>query len=126
MRLEAGESVRQRPGPRSPRNTVPFHTADGRRLVLSGVKDVRGRSVIDFWRATTTLDAHLEAEDGEGPVGAGTFRISVPGVAHLLGSMRPIAGGRWRDAALALGRFVGFYARTIVGLYAAGRRAARN
>jgi hypothetical protein len=57
---------------------------------------------------------------------AGTFRISLPGVAHLLGSMRPVPVGRTRDAALALRRFVGFYARTIVGRYAAGRRAARH
>jgi hypothetical protein len=114
------------PYARAMRYTLSFHTADGRRLVLSGVKDVRGCRVIDFWRATTTLDAHLEVEDGEDPVAAGTFRISVPGVAHLLGSMRPVPGGRRRDADLALGRFVGFYARTIVGLYAAGRRAARH
>jgi hypothetical protein len=40
--------------------------------------------------------------------------------------MRPVPGGRTRDAALALRRFVGFYARTIVGVYAAGRRAARH
>jgi hypothetical protein len=107
------------------RYTLPFHAVDGRSCVLRGVKDVRGRRILDFWRATTTLATRLESSDDDGLVGIGRLRISAPGVAHLIGSMRPVRGGPRHDPALALWRFARFYARTLLGLYVSGERAGR-
>jgi cholesterol oxidase len=111
------------PRARAMRYTLPFHAVDGRRWVLSGVKDVRGRRMIDFWRATTTLAARLDSGADASSAGVGRLRISAPGVAQLIGSMRPVRSGRRRDPALALWRFVRFYAATLVRLYVAGKRA---
>jgi cholesterol oxidase len=105
--------------------TLPFHGADERRWVLDGVKDVRGRRMIDFWRATTTLAARLQAVE-EGVAGMGRLRISAPGVAKLVASMRPEQGGGPFDELRTAGRFVRFYASTIVRLYLAGKRAGRR
>jgi cholesterol oxidase len=113
------------PSARAMRYTLPFHAADGRRWVLSGVKDVHGRRIVDFWRATTTLAARLEPGDSDGPAGVGRLRISAPGVAKLIGSMRPVRGGPRHDPLLALWRFVRFYAGTVLRLYAAGKRGPR-
>jgi cholesterol oxidase len=110
------------PGARAMRYTLPFHGADGRAWVLRGVKDVRGHRMIDFWRATTTLAARLESGEGGGLAGVGRLRISVPGVVQLVGSMRPVRGGRRRGPVLALWQFVRFYARTLLRLYVAGKR----
>jgi cholesterol oxidase len=113
------------PKARAMRYTLPFHTADGRRWMLSGVKDVRGRSIVDFWRATTTLDARLDPAEGE--AGArGRLRISAPGVARLIGSLRLVRGGARHDPALTLWRFVRFYAGTVLRLYVAGKRTPRQ
>jgi cholesterol oxidase len=111
---------------RAMRYTLPFHATDGRRWMLNGVKDVRGRTIADFWRATRTLAVRLDSGDGEAAGGVGRLRISAPGVARLLGSMRPVRGGARHDPALALWRFVRFYAGTVLRLYAAGKRARRR
>jgi cholesterol oxidase len=113
------------PKARAMRYTLPFHTADGRRWVLSGVKDVRGRSIVDFWRATTTLDARLDPAEGDA-VARGRLRITAPGVVQLIGSLRLVRGGARHDAVLALWRFVRFYAGTVLRLFIAGRRAPRQ
>ena len=110
------------PGARAMRYTLPFHGADGRAWVLRGMKDVRGHRMIDFWRATTTLAARLESGDDDRPAGVGRLRISALGVAQLVGSMRPVRGGRRRGPVLALWQFVRFYARTLLRLYIAGKR----
>ena len=109
------------PNARAMRYALPFHAADGRQYVLSGVKDVRGRRIIDFWRATTTLAARLESSD-DGAVGIGRLRISTTGVAGLISSMRLAPGGRKGDVPAAFWRFVRFYAATLLKLYAAGTR----
>jgi cholesterol oxidase len=114
--LDEGE-----PDARAMRYTLPFHAVDGRRWVLRGVKDVRGRRMIDFWRATTSLAARLEpGDDRDGAAAVGRLRISVPGVARLVGSMRSVRGR------LALWQFIRFYARTLLRLYVAGKRARRQ
>jgi cholesterol oxidase len=112
------------PNARAMRYALPFHAADGRQYVLSGVKDVRGRRIIDFWRATTTLAARLESSD-DGAVGIGRLRISTTGVAGLISSMRLAPGGRKGDVPAAFWRFVRFYAATLLKLYAAGTRGRR-
>jgi cholesterol oxidase len=101
--------------------TLPFHDSEGRRWTLRGVKDVRGRSPLDFWRATTTLAVRLEPADGHAPA-TGRMRLGVPEVARLIASMRPVGAGRRSHQPLALWRFVRFYARTVLHLYLAGRR----
>jgi cholesterol oxidase len=114
------------PNARAMRYTLPFHAVDGSRWVLRGVKDVRGHRMIDFWRSTTTLASRLEAgDDGDSAGGAGRLRISAPGVAQLIGSMRPARGGRRRDRVLALWQLIRFYARTLLRLYVAGKRGRR-
>jgi cholesterol oxidase len=109
---------------RTMRYALPFHAADGRAHVVSGVKDVRGRRVIDFWRATTTLATRLESSD-EGAVGLGRLRINTAGVAELISSIRLAPGGRKGDVPAAFWRFVRFYAATLLRLYAAGTRRGR-
>jgi cholesterol oxidase len=114
------------PHARAMRYTLPFHDVDGRGWILRGVKDVRGHRIIDFVRSTTTLDTRVESLDDDGPVGVGRLRISAFGVAQLIGSTRPVRGGRPRSRAIALWQFVRFYARTVLGLYVSGKRARRT
>jgi cholesterol oxidase len=102
--------------------TLPFHDAAGRRWTLRGVKDVRGRGVLDFWRATTTLAVRLEPDGGDTLAASGQMRLGVRAVTRLVGSMRPVRAGRRSDPPLALLRFVRFFAGTLLGLYLAGRR----
>jgi len=118
--LDEGEAAA-----RAMRYTLPFHALDGRRWVLSGVKDVRGQRIVDFWRATTTLATRLESPDGDGPPGVGQLRISASGVGRLIASMRGDPGARRSDPVAALWRFVRFYARTVLRLYLAGKRAGQ-
>jgi cholesterol oxidase len=102
--------------------SLPFHGSDGRAWVLQGRKDVHGRTIRDFSRATTTLAARLEpAEDQDGQA-AGTLRIGPVEVGRMLASLRPVGGARGRDAPLAMWRFVRFFARTLIRLYLAGRK----
>jgi cholesterol oxidase len=112
------------PSARAMRYALPFHAADGRAHVLSGVKDVRGRRIVDFLRATTTLATRLESRT-EGAIGMGRLRISTTGVAELIGSMRLVPGGRKGDLPVAFWKFVRFYSATLVRLYAAGARGGR-
>jgi cholesterol oxidase len=105
--------------------TLPFHDANGRGWTLRGVKDVRGRRVLDFWRATTTLAVRLEQTDGDRPAAEGELRIGAAAVARLLASMRPVGAGRRSDAPFALWRFFRFFGGTLVRLYAAGRNEPR-
>jgi cholesterol oxidase len=114
------------PGARAMRYTLPFHGSDGRPWILRGVKDVRGHRLIDFWRAATTLDSRLESGDDGGLAGVGRLRISAPGVAQLVGSMRPVRGGRRLGPVLALWQFLRFYGRTLLRLYVAGKRGRRS
>jgi cholesterol oxidase len=102
---------------------LPFSGADGTSWVLRGTKDVRGRSIFDFWRATTTLAARVEPADGEGPPASGRMSLGLPAVARLVASVRPVRGSRRSDQAVALARFVAFFAGTLGRLYVAGRRA---
>jgi cholesterol oxidase len=118
--LDEGE-----PSARAMRYTLPFHGEDGRHWVLRGVKDVRGHRIIDFLRSTTTLETRVELQDGDGSTGVGRLRISAPGVAQLIGSVRLVRGGRRHGRLLALWQFVRFYAVTVLGLYVAGKRARR-
>jgi cholesterol oxidase len=103
--------------------SLPFHGADDRAWMLQGRKDVRGRRILDFWRATTTLQACLvQREDGDSPA-SGRMRIGVLDVARLLASMRGVGGGHRSDPAVALLRFDRFFLGTVLRLYLAGRRA---
>jgi len=112
------------PSARTMRYALPFHASDGRPYVLSGVKDVRGRRISDFWRATTTLAARLETSD-HATAGIGRLRIKTTGVAGLISSMRFVPGGRKGDLPAAFWRFVRFYVATLLELYAAGNRGRR-
>jgi cholesterol oxidase len=103
--------------------TLPFSVSDGTRWVLRGTKDVRGRSILDFWRATTTLDARVEPADGDGASASGRMGLGLSAVARLVASVRPVRGSRRSDPAVALARFVAFFAGTLGRLYVAGRRA---
>jgi cholesterol oxidase len=102
--------------------TLPFCATDGRRWVLRGTKDVRGRRILDFWRATTTLDVRVEPTEGDGAPATGQLRLGPPAVARLMTSIRPVRGSRRTDPALALARFGAFFAATLARLYVAGRR----
>jgi cholesterol oxidase len=102
---------------------LPFCGSDGRRWVLHGTKDVRGRRILDFWRATTTLAAGLEAVEGDGATASGRLSLGPPAVARLVASIRPVRGTRRSDPVLALARFVMFFAGTLTRLYVAGRRS---
>jgi cholesterol oxidase len=102
---------------------LPFSGSDGRRWVLRGAKDVRGRRILDFWRATTTLAARLEPGDGDGATATGRMGLGPPAVARLIASIRPVRGTRRSDPALALAQFVVFFAGTLARLYLAGRRS---
>jgi cholesterol oxidase len=110
------------PQARTMQYTLPFHGTDDRRWVLRGIKDVRGRRIIDFWRATTTLAARLETEASGGVGGPGRLRISAPGVAQLLASIRTERCGGRPDQLGAAWRFVQFYASTLTRIYLAGKR----
>jgi cholesterol oxidase len=110
------------PRARAMRYSLPFCASDGRHWVLRGAKDVRGRRIIDFWRATTSLDTRVEPTEGEGVASAGRLRLGPIAVARLLASIRPVRGGRRSDPAVAVARFVAFFSATLVRLYVAGRR----
>ena len=99
---------------------LPFHDADDRPWLLRGVKHVRGHRIVDFWRTTTTLETTVSPREGAGPTGSGTLRLGVRDVIRLTVSMRPVGGVR---ALLQFGRF---YARSILRLYVAGKRARRS
>ena len=83
---------------------------------------MRGRRIIDFWRATTSLEARVEPTEGEGVASAGRLQLGPTAVARLLASIRPVRGGRRSDPAVAVARFVAFFSGTLVRLYVAGRR----
>ena len=101
---------------------LPFAAADGSTWVLRGTKDVRGRRIADFWRATTTLAVHLKASEAARPAGEGQLRLGPVAVARMFASIRATRGGRWTDPAVALARFGAYFASTLVRLYLAGRR----
>jgi cholesterol oxidase len=101
---------------------LPFHAADERPWVLQGRKNVRGRRILDFWRATTTLDARLMPRDDAAERGSGVLRIGASAVASLLGSLRSVGGGRRTDPVVALLRFARFFAGTLLRLYLNGRK----
>jgi cholesterol oxidase len=101
---------------------LPFCAADGRRWVLRGTKDVRGRRIADFWRATTTLDARLEPTEGDDAPAVGRLSLGPVAVARLMTSIRPLRGGNRTDPALAVMRFGAFFGGTLARLYVAGRR----
>jgi cholesterol oxidase len=105
--------------------SLPFHAADDRPWVLEGRKDVRGRTLRDFWHATTTLQARLVPRDDGGAPGAGALHINAPGVARLLASFRSAGGGRRTEAVIAPFRFARFFAGTLLRLYLAGKRVGR-
>jgi hypothetical protein len=102
--------------------TLPFHDTAGRRWTLRGVKDVRGRGLLDFWRATTTLAVRLEPHGGDTVAASGQMRLGVGAVTRLIASMRPVGAGRRSDPPLAMFRFVRFFAGTLLSLYLAGRK----
>ena len=102
---------------------LPFSAADGSSWLLHGTKDVRGRTILDFWRATTTLAARLEPDGRDGEAAFGQMSLGPLAVARLLASLRPVQGSRRTDSAVAAGRFAAFFAGTLVRLYVAGRRA---
>jgi hypothetical protein len=102
---------------------LPFVAADGQAWILSGLKDVRGRSIRDFWRATTTLATKLKRGDG-GVVADARLRIGVPAVAKLLLSVRARGTGTLARAAVTIARLGYFFGLTITRLYLAGRRGA--
>jgi cholesterol oxidase len=102
--------------------TLPFHDAAGRRWTLRGVKDVRGRRMLDFWRATTRLAVRLEPDDGHVPAAEGHMRLGAGEVARLTASMRPVGAGRRSDLPLIAWRFVRFFGGTLMRLYVAGRK----
>jgi cholesterol oxidase len=108
------------PQARAMRYALPFHDDRGRPWTLHGVKDVRGRRIVDFLRSTTTLHVGLEPAEGERGPGAGTLRITAVDVTRLLASVRP--SGRGPRPIAGLWRFVRFYATTILHLYVAGKR----
>jgi cholesterol oxidase len=105
---------------------LPFHASDGRPWLLRGRKDVRGRRILDFWRATTNLQARFERTDEEGGGADGQLRIGALDVARLLASLRGVGGGRRSDPAVALWRFDRFFMGTLLRLYLAGRRAGAS
>jgi hypothetical protein len=100
---------------------LPFVAADGQHWILSGLKDVRGRSLIDFWRATTTLAAKLKRAGG-GIEGDAQLRIGVGEVASLLLSLRARGTGTLVRSVAVLARFGYFFAATIAALYIVGKR----
>jgi cholesterol oxidase len=102
--------------------TLPFHDAAGRRWTLRGVKDVRGRRVLDFWRATTTLAVRLEPDDADSPAGVGRLQLGVGRVARLIASMRPVGTGRRFDPPAIAWRFARFFGGTLLRLYTLGRK----
>ena len=104
---------------------LPFHATDDRPWVFQGRKDVRGRRIVDFWRATTTLDARLVPRDDGDARGSGVLRIGASAVARLLGSLRSVAGGRRTDAVVAPLRFARFFSGTLLHLYLNGRKVDR-
>ena len=103
--------------------SLPFRDVDGRPWVLLGRKDVRGRTILDFWRATTTLHTRIERMDDRDTRAAGTLRIGALAVARMGMSMRGVGGARWSDRFAALWGFARFFATTLARLYVAGRRA---
>jgi cholesterol oxidase len=110
------------PRARTMRYVLPFCASDGSRWVLRGAKDVRGRKVAHFWRATTTLAARVEPTEGDGATGTGRMHLGPLAVARLVASIRPVRGSRRSDPAVAGARFIAFFAGTLARLYASGRR----
>jgi cholesterol oxidase len=103
--------------------TLPFSGSDGSHWVMRGTKDVRGRSIRDFWHATTHLAARVEPAEGDGAAASGRMSLGLPAVARMIVSIRPVRGSRRSDPVVALARFVAFFAGTLGRLYVAGRRA---
>jgi cholesterol oxidase len=103
--------------------SLPFHAADDRPWILQGRKDVRGRTPLDFWRATTNLDASLVPRDGGEEEAIGRLRIGVLNVARMVASMRGVGGARRADPAVALWKFDRLFVGTLLRLLVAGRRA---
>ena len=100
-----------------------MEAGDGRTWTLRGVKDVRARRLLDLWPATTRLAVQVEPQEGDDAPLVGELRLGVPAVARMLASMRPVPAARRSDGAVALARFLGFFAGTLARLYVAGRRA---
>jgi hypothetical protein len=118
--LETGDPVA-----RDMTYTLPFHDAAGRRWTLRGVKDVRGRRVLDFWHATTRLRVRLEPDDPASAAADGRLQLGVGRVARLVASMRPVGAGRLSDLPVTAWRFARFFGGTLLRLYIAGRKERR-
>ncbi|MCB9762101.1 MAG: alpha/beta fold hydrolase [Alphaproteobacteria bacterium] len=81
---------------------------DGRRWAFCGRKDVRGWSLLQGWRHTTTLSFTLH--DGDGAlVGEGVLEISLGDFLRQLSSWRVEGPGLW-PAMRSSARFVGVFA----------------
>jgi cholesterol oxidase len=102
---------------------LPFHGSDDRPWLLRGVKHVRGHRILDFWRTPTTLDVHVAPRDASGTTGHGQLRLGIGDVARLIASMRAVRAGGTAAGVAAYWQFVRFYARTVLRLYVAGKRA---
>jgi hypothetical protein len=104
--------------------------AEGRKLTLSGFKDVTDSPNFDLWTDTTTLMVRLlgghvtqQEEDAAEPedmtaitIATGVMRISLLGFLRLLTTMRAY-GGSAGERAGALVRFVGLFAGQLIKVY---------
>ena len=98
--------------------TLPFHVEGGRRLILSGRKEVWDHGRFDVWPATTTLYVDLLDADRELTVLAGgVLTLDLGMFARQLTTVRVTGTRSPLQKALGLAAFGGFFASSIVDVF---------
>jgi cholesterol oxidase len=83
----------------------------GKSYYLAGQKNVRQDSILDLWKATTTLYTHLyEGTDKSGPVsGAGVLTLGVKELIQLMSTMRAPGADDFTEKSEAIAKFGRFF-----------------
>lgn len=103
--------------------TLPFHVADGRRLILSGRKEVWDHGRFDVWPATTTLYVDLlDAESAHlAVVASGVLTLDVRMFARQLTTVRVTGTRSPLRQALGLAAFGRFFGSSLVDVFLRSR-----
>ena len=85
--------------------------SNGRKYYMAGRKEVKQDSIVDLWKATTTLYTQLhEGTDKTGPVaGAGVLSLGLPELMAMMPTMHVTNARNPAEAAEAMARFGHFF-----------------
>ena len=93
--------------------------ANGKSFYMAGHKIVKEASILDLWKATTTLYTTLhEGHDATGPVvGAGMIGLGVPDLMAMIPTMHAVNAASASESAAVVGKFGKFFLGELWGTY---------